>query len=384
MRGKRLLTAALVLALAWPAGASEPGGDGAPAPSTGGPPAAQILELPPLPVPAAPPVDGTKAPAVEKPDETKGEPAKPDYPHVPEMLGDQFPVGSLLTLPLGPFAPPIGPGHPGQVFVPSARYFKIADNDSPRPQTREYFSFNYFYDLFGAANRAAGGGVQHTRIHREIWGWEWAADDGLGSVGLRLPLDTYNASSTVPGLDGTSTDIGDLSVIFKRVLWQDPETGSLFSAGLAVTPPTGPGSFAGSENIKRFHATGLQPFCGWIWSADDFFLQGFTAVDAVADLNDVVLLTNDIGAGYFLYQHRDGDSLTAVVPTVEVHVNTPLSHRGALGLTDGAGTPDAVDLTGGVNLEFCDRTNFAVGFSVPVTVPRPFDFEILTQFCCHY
>src|SRR5436309_2389723 len=79
------------------------------------------------------------------------------------------------------------------------------------------------------------------------------------SVGLRLPLDTYNAANTVPWLDGTSTDIGDLSVIFKYVLWRDEEEGHLISAGLAVTPPTGPGSFAGSNYIKGFHNTGLQP-----------------------------------------------------------------------------------------------------------------------------
>jgi hypothetical protein len=296
------------------------------------------------------------------------------------MIGDQFPISSLLTLPIVPSAKPAGAG---VVLVPSAREFKISDNDSPRPQSRTYFSFNYVYDLDGAVNRLADSGIQHIRIHRETFGVEWAADDGSGSLGLRLPLNTFNAANNVPGLDGTSTDIGDLGVIFKRVLRSDTDSGDLVSAGLLVTAPTGPGSFAGSEHLKVFHNTGLQPFCGSIWNFGPLYLQHFTAVDAPTDLNDVVLLSNDVGVGYFLYQKHDAD-LSAVVPTVEVHVNTPLNHRGVLGLADKAGTPDTVDLTGGVNFEYRDHSDLAVGFAVPLTGPRPFDFEVLAQLRWRY
>jgi hypothetical protein len=307
---------------------------------------------------------------------------------IPEMFGDQAPVNSLLMLRPGlADRPPLLPGgasRPGVVLVPSARYFRIGDDDSPRPQARSYFSFNYFYNLDNEINHLAGGGIQHTRIHREIWGWEWADSSGEASIGLRLPLNTYNAANTVPGLDGTSTDIGDLSVIFKYVLWRDEEGGHLISAGLAVTPPTGPGSFAGSENLKVFHNTSLQPFCGSIWNLGPAYVQHFTAVDAPTDLNDVVLLTNDVGVGYFLYQRDGGSGITAVVPTLEVHVTTPLNHRGILALNDRAGTPDMVNLTGGVNFEYRDHSNLAIGFAVPAAGPRMFDFEILAQFRWRY
>src|SRR5262249_5548444 len=46
---------------------------------------------------------------------------------VPEMFGDQGPIGSMLRLPSGQIQ------GPGNIFVPSARYFKISDNDSPLP-----------------------------------------------------------------------------------------------------------------------------------------------------------------------------------------------------------------------------------------------------------
>jgi hypothetical protein len=323
-------------------------------------------------------------PKVADADDAKPEPieiktvdAKTDRikpPRVPEFFGDQSPIGSLRQLPSGQI---LGGG---AIFVPSARYFKISDNNSPRPQDSATFSFNYFYDLFPEVNTRLGGGIQHTRIHREIFGMEWADDDGDYSFGLRLPINTYNAANTVPGLDGTSTDIGDLTAFWKFRLWSDDATGSLLSAGLAVTPPTATGSFAGSNNTKVFHNTCLQPFAGWIWRRGRFYLQGFSAVDAPTDLNDVVILQNSLGMGYFLYQKCNStEGITAVVPTVEVHVNTPLNHRGVLAFTDPAGNPDQVNITAGVNFEYGDASSSGVAFSTPVTGPRMFSFQILFQ-----
>jgi hypothetical protein len=343
-------------------------------------PATPIADSPPVVIATPPAPEDVHPPGAADAKETKDARAdcKPPAVVTPEFLGDQAPIGSLLLLPRGPFD-----GH-GAMLVPSARYFKISDDDSPRPQNRSYFSFNYFYNLDNEINRLAGGNILHTRIHREIWGWEWALPDGSASVGLRLPLNTYNATHTIANLDGTSTDIGDLTVIFKDVLWENRDTGGLLSAGLAVTPPTGPGSFAGSNEIKVFHNTVLQPYCGWIWAHEQFYLQGFTAVDAPTDLNDVVMLSNSVAAGYFLYQKRHGEGVSAVVPTLEVHVNTPLNHRGILRLTDPAGTPDMIDLTAGLHLEYQDKSSMGVAFAVPVSGPRMFDFEILAQFRWRY
>jgi hypothetical protein len=333
--------------------------------------------VPPAVVLPVSPVDSTPAPGpipVAKPaaaDLPKVDTPQP--PRVPEFFGDQAPIGSLRSLPNGRI---LGTG---AVFVPSARYFKISDNGSPRPQTDDTFSFNYFYNLFDDVNARAGGGIQRTRIHREVFGMEWADRDGNCSFGLRLPLNTYNAQNSVPGLDGTSTDLGDLTAYWKFRLWCDTATGSLLSAGLAVTPTTATGSFAGSDFLKVFHNTCLQPFCGWIWRYERLYLQGFTAVDAPTDLNDVVMLQNSVAVGYFLYQSGLPSGLTAVIPTVEVHVNTPLNHRGVGALADPAGNPDQVNVTGGVNFEFGDASSMGIAFTRPVTGPRLFDFQIVFQ-----
>lgn len=334
-----------------------------------------VVLLPPTPVEPAPTEPVLTPDDLET--DAKSEPAAKSV-RVPELLGDQAPIGSLMTLPHGRIQ------GTGVLYVPSVRYFKISDNDSPEPRTRSYLSFNYFHDLYSQINQQAGGGIQHTRIHREIFGVEWASADGRESFGLRLPINTYNAAHTVDGLDGTSTDIGDLSVIFKYLLWREPGTSRLLSAGLAITAPTGPGSFGGSGSLRVFHNTILQPFAGWIWTWGAVYVQGFTAVDAPTDLNDVVFLDNSVAIGYFLYQAPNDRGITAVVPTVEVHAHNPLNHHGVTALKDPAGNPDMVQLTGGLQIEYSSPWSFGVGFSTPVTGPRMFDFEILAQYRCRY
>ena len=294
-------------------------------------------------------------------------------PKVPEFFGDQTPIGSWRSLPNGQIR------GMGAIYVPTARYFKISDNGSPLPQTAFTFSFNYFYNLFDVVNTRTGDGIQHTRIHREVFAIELADEDGTGSFGMRLPLNTYNAANSIDGLDGTGTDLGDLTVYWKYRLWRDDASGSLLSAGLAVTPTTAVGSFAGTPNLKVFHNTCLQPFCGWIWRHDAVYLQGFTAVDGPTDLNDVVMLQNSVAAGYVLYQGGKGECLTAVIPTVELHLSTPLNHRGVMAMDDPAGNTDQLNLTGGINFEYGDASSAGIAFVRPLIGPRMFNFQVVFQ-----
>jgi hypothetical protein len=264
-------------------------------------------------------------------------------------------------------------------LLPRVRGFKIAENESPRPQDRVYFSFNYFDNLNASTNRRLGTDLSDVRAYRETFGVEKTVLDGNASVGLRLPLNTLSAEGST-NLGGTTTAVGDLAVIFKYALVQDPRTGDVLSAGLAVVAPTGPEHFAGSALPPALHRTTLQPFTGYLWNLGPFYLHGFTAVDVPTDERDVTMLYNDVGIGYFLYrQARPERLLTAVVPTVELHVDTPLNHRGVLHTTDPAGTPDVLNLTFGTNFELYRNTRFAVGVVTPVTGPRPFDFEVVAQ-----
>jgi hypothetical protein len=293
------------------------------------------------------------------------------------VLGDQLGVPGLTFIPV----PGVRHARAVSVAVPSVRSFKIAEDESPRPQDRVYVDFNYFNNVNRSVNETLGSPFHNINVYRETFGVEKMFLGDLGAVELRLPLNTLSADSTTPGLGGVNnTDIGDLSIIGKVVLWRDCNANNLVSGGLAVTAPTGPDSFANSPVFVPVHSTLVTPFAGWIFRQDKWYVQGFTSLDVPVDSKDVTLLHNDFHVGYVLHRCQDANAwLTAVLPNLEVHINDPLNHRGATNLADPLGTPDWIDLTTGVTFEFQRRATLAVGVVTPVTGPKPYDFELLAQ-----
>jgi hypothetical protein len=272
------------------------------------------------------------------------------------------------------------PPHTPVAAVPAVRSFKIAEDESPVPLDRVYIDFNFFDNVNRSVNERLDSPVHNIEAYRETFGVEKTFLDGDASIGLRLPLNTLTSESDTPGLGGTDTDIGDLSIITKLVFCRDQETGSLLSGGLAVTTPTGPSHFAGSDTFVPIHTWLLTPYLGYRWNQDKWYLQGFLSID-VPTGNDVTLLHNDVQIGYYLLRNRDEDAiLTGITPQFEVHVNDPLDHRGALNVDDPLGTPDWIDLTAAVTFEMCHTSTLAIGFVTPVTGPKPYDFEVLAQF----
>jgi hypothetical protein len=309
----------------------------------------------------------------------------------PIMLGDQGPasVRTLFT-PTIPTPPPVPtPGRPPtppiprpqnnkvRIAAPWARGFKISDNQSPRPQDRVFFTFNYFNNFNQSINQRLGAPFSSMQVYRYILGLEKTFWDGWASIGIRMPINTISATSTVRGLGGTSTAINNFTVFSKMILWQDPTVNNrLISAGLSVTAPSGPGSFAGAPYAFGLRDTQIQPFLGYIWGQDRFYIQGFESIDIPTSSADVTMLYNDIGIGYFVYQDNDPNALIrAIVPTFETHINVPLNHVGAFRANDPFGTPDVVDLTFGGNVLLGRSTLLSVAFVDPVTGPRPFNFE---------
>src|SRR5262249_38463132 len=141
------------------------------------------------------------------------------------------------------------------VVIPTARGFKVADNGSPRPQDRVYFTFNFFDDLNAAANRRLGADLHGANGYRETAGLEQTSLGGWGSLERRLPLTTFDASSTNPALGRTATSLGDLSVVLRGTLYRDVPNDNYLTFGLAVTPPTGPSTFAGIRDVVVPHST---------------------------------------------------------------------------------------------------------------------------------
>src|SRR5206468_12316687 len=139
-----------------------------------------------------------------------------------------------------------------------SRSCTMADDNSPQPRDRVFLDFNFYDNVGAGVARRLGIDLHGVDIYRENFGFEKTFFDNSASIGLRLPLNTLSSESNTAGMGGTDTDIGDLTTIFKYAFWQDPESGTLLSGGVAITVPTGPGHFAGSS-IPTQHVTVLQP-----------------------------------------------------------------------------------------------------------------------------
>ncbi len=283
------------------------------------------------------------------------------------------------------------------VLVPiaSAGVFKVAENESPMPRDRVFFTYNYFSNLQGPqvgenaplnttqTTFGQRGQVRTTTevfipsaprvtadLHRQVFGFEKTFLDGFASIELRVPLVQQSGS-----VDGYSSRYaGDLTIIGKYAFLLDPAAGNVLSGGLAITAPTGP-----SVNSVQgpIHSTLLQPWMGYIRTVERFYVQGFHSLVAPTDARDVTLLFNDLGIGYFLYRGEPDRVLTAIVPTVECHVTTPLNHRSA---DNPIFVPDIVTMTGGVHFGVRGNATLSVGVVTPISGPRPFNVEAFMQF----
>src|SRR5581483_476069 len=142
-----------------------------------------------------------------------------------------------------------------------------------------------------------------------------------------------------------------------------------------VTVPTGPDIHL--PNGSSFHPVILQPFVGSLFNWDRWYLHSFSSLAVPTDERDAVLLFNDLGIGYRLYENRERTYLRSVTPTFETHINIPLNHRGSQ--DPGSAGLDEVILTSGVHLGLLRAVHFTLGVATPVTGPRPYDVQALAQ-----
>jgi hypothetical protein len=302
---------------------------------------------------------------------------------VPVQVTVQVPVQQLRTVEV-----PVAV----RVVYPFHGDFKVAEDESPRPEDRVYFNYNYYSNVTGPASafgvpqtetvnttingRPAtvttlipGVASPRTELHREVAGFEKTFLGGDASVEVRAPVVEQTGAEAIGG-----SDFGDMTVVLKYAFVNDRVSGDVLSAGLALTVPTGPGLPLPDGGTLR--STLLQPWAGYLWNLDRFYVEGFTSLVVPTDMRDVMLVFNDVGVGYALYRGGADRLITAVVPTVEAHVTTPLNHRND---TSAVVVPDLVVLTAGSHFEIGRDATLSVGVAAPVTGPRAFDVEALVQ-----
>ena len=241
----------------------------------------------------------------------------------------------------------------------------ITDNDSPRPTDRVYFGYNYYSGIGSSFN--GGYGINENR---EMVGFEKTILDGNGSIGMRMPFIQYN------GLPGETTQTaGDLSILFKYAFINDRVTGDVASAGLIITTPTsGPGGVL-SNGLDVPHSVLIQPWLGFIKMFDRAYVEGITDVILPTNARDTFVWTNSLATGYWIYQNFDDRLLNGIIPTLELHVHTPLNNRSPDGLVY---APDEVNVTAGVHFRF-PRATLTGAVSFPMIGPHPYNSEAIVN-----
>jgi hypothetical protein len=288
----------------------------------------------------------------------------------------------------------------GDFTGPIANLFsavKIAENESPRPVDRLYTNFSYYNNLNKSRWADPTEPIHNVNLYRNTLGLEKTFLNQTVSLGLRIPFDTIDAEGkdfhlapdpatgvlvpvhTDEGF--TTTLFGNISTIAKAVVWEDRAAGDLISAGATVSFPTGSNlKIDPGQSIIAF----VQPFGGYIFTSGDLFVQGFSSMTIPLVHAQSIVLFNDAGVGYWLYRDGSGSGrLSGVAPTLEFHLATPLrqiSPTEDLYLGNGLRVFNVLDMTLGTTFVLTNGASLGLAMAVPLTGPKPFDFETLVQF----
>ncbi len=329
-------------------------------------------------------VPGTTMPSEPKSADGNAAPAAPDLfagateagtqpgaTFNPNVFGDLIGISGIrnVTFPGRNGATPTVRAVRGLPLSGQYNGFKITDNESPRPVDRVYFSYNNYANVGGSQ---VGPGIGSITVNRELVGFEKTFLSGDASIGLRLPFIQINGFSEIQ-----SQVVGDLSIIAKFAWINDRQTGNVFSTGLVVTAPTGGGdsNILLADGSLAPHSTLFQPWAGWIYNWRDLYFQGFSSVVVPSDSRDPSILFNSIAMGYWLYRSNNDRFLQGFVPTVEVHVNTPLNHDNP---NDVIFFENQVNLTTGAYVVF-PRMTLGGAVCIPLVGPKPYSIEAMAS-----
>ena len=164
------------------------------------------------------------------------------------------------------------------------------------------------------------------------------------------------------------------------MFWYKPDLMSLASVGLLTTAPTGPATFARAPLYIANQTVFLQPFLGYRFKLSErAYFQGFSSVDIPTNGKSPVMMYNDFQFAYFAYRSTQQDAfLTALVPLYEIHINTPMNHRGYSN-TDPFYAIDVISMTWGAHAVLANKVTISGGVGMPVTGVNPYSFEALAM-----
>ena len=369
------------------------------------PPDEGLVEIPPAAVAPPPTNQGLYAMLLGRGPQAG---PSPRLAGVPNMFGDFFNLGGDLVA-----TDPIGIATAPLPLAGASRRVKVAENNKALPMDRVHFMYNHFHDAldYNALGFPGGPGRRVFSVNRFTIAAEKTLMNGLYSVEVRMPF-TSEADFNVEFFGISGGDIGNLAVLFKRLLWQTRTSAAVI--GLAIDLPTGSDvdGFVNELDYTVYNeAVHLGPFAGLLWAPDRRrFAHAFLQVDVPASSNSIDFYDNvqllggrlgnlpeqtamylDVGAGYWLYRNRRAPRLTGVAALLEVHYATALTDASLRTITspslttlrfgNSANRVDEVNLTVGLHAEYARNTLFRVAGVFPLRDDddRSFGSEVQVQ-----
>lgn len=329
----------------------------------------------------------------------------------PQMFGDLFLSSSCAA-----FSETGGGFFGGATFPMSMVGQKISENNSPLPQDRFYYNFNYFDDAihydFSNSDFVTTSKSGARPLVRHTLGIEKTFLDQIFSLGVRVPIDQRvdvfeNVGGTPMQLDVAG--LGNVLVTGKTLLWSTETLA--FSGGMGVEIPSGRNSVLRVGDVKIFmdnQAVHLEPFLGAIWTpSDQWFFTAFTQMDIVTNGNPVVFtspsnLTDtqiltppnvghlDFMMGYWWFQGNQQSLMSGLASVLEIHYAAALQEIDTVsanfgdpiyfGCNSSSRTNgfDIVNLTTGLQANF-GLSSLRLAGVFPIARDRFFDGELIVQ-----
>ncbi len=276
----------------------------------------------------------------------------------------------------------------------AVRRVKIAENNSPIPRDRFIFNYSFFNDVFSGIGD----------VNRYSFGFEHTLLTESSSIEVLFPMaSTLDVDQIAGGMRSTDTEFGDLTLVYKHLVWEREDF--LISAGVGLTVPTGDDAAVytttGQQIIDLQHnSTHLLPFLamlhtydsGWYWQAFmqfDFDVNGNplsadmngTNLQPSGVLQDQSLLFVDLGLGYWLSNPNEGTP--AVAATAELHWASTLQdadtvNAAGLNITSLVNRYDVVNLTLGASVLVNESFTVRPAMVIPLNDDQ-FDYEAMVQ-----
>jgi hypothetical protein len=257
---------------------------------------------------------------------------QPSASYAPGFFGDF--LGDCVqtnTVVLGA-ANMLGSFCPRTVCLPSpsaAGGIKPGENESPRPIDRFFYQYTFYGNVDVRTPQAPD--APPLQLNRHIIGFEKTFLDGDASIGLRLPFLSYGGD-----IGYEARVLADMTIVTKYAFVNNRETQNVGSGGLLITVPSGGTAtfFDGLTGLRdqvqeRFFAVFLTPWAGYVYNfSDRLYFHGFHSITIPTDSRETFFISNDVAFGYWLRRDATEMIVRSIVPTFEVHVNTPLNNRG--------------------------------------------------------